>query len=187
MAITFETIWKFPRCVIYKKIICITGEKRIQIDSTFQCRKQLLLHYILGLGRAEARPNIWPAGLGFWVAQLGPDLRSPTQPECQKKWKIGWKSAARTGPWPEITSLTQSEPKTKWPDPTRARKKVARPSPIFCRDPEYQTCIKINDQMCGNCNFVGLHSGYIFAHTYIIIVVQQLQKCMKIGHFRYNF
>ena len=53
---------------------------------------------MLGLGRAKARPEIWPAGHGFWVARPDPGqiLGGPTQPELY----FGWPE------WPEVSDIT---------------------------------------------------------------------------------
>ena len=51
----------------------------------------ITLEQFLGLGRAKARPEIWPAGHGFWVAwpDLGYILGGPTTFD----WKIDQKWA----------------------------------------------------------------------------------------------
>ena len=100
----------------------------------------LLLWFWLGLGRAKARPKIWPADHGFWVARPDPGhiLGGPTQPEpkklhfYQKNWsKMGQNRQPEQARGQIRPPWAQPGPKKASPNPTRARNKVTRPSPSF--------------------------------------------------------
>ena len=41
---------------------------------TSDCKNFIEPYILLGLGRAKAWPEIWPAGHGFWVARPGLDF-----------------------------------------------------------------------------------------------------------------
>ena len=90
-ALSLFHVEKLQNRGFWSEIKCITRLLQHSTNYIFNCVQgswvftaQNELSFKLGLGRAKARPEIWPTGHGFWVARPDPGqiLGGPThQPE----------------------------------------------------------------------------------------------------------